>query len=62
MDAWALSIDISFLAPAYFIVLKIAKKSKNKKKYIKIEMVYRMSGIPFRVCCIHPKERQYHWR
>ena len=43
-----LSMTISFLAPEYFIVLKIARKWEQK-----IGMVYRMSDTAFRVYCIY---------
>ena len=67
----ALSMDISFFTPEYFIalfirmpgafnryfiVLKIAKKIRTKKKK-KIGMVYRMSVTAFRVHCIYPKKK-----
>jgi len=44
-------MTISFLAPEYFIVLKIARNWEQK-----IGMVYRMSGTAFRVYCIYPKK------
>ena len=47
-----LSMTISFLAPEYFIVLKIARKWEQK-----IGMVYRISGTACRVYCIYQKSK-----